>query len=93
MVTAIAFPFIIALATLVWFGIGGVKDIIAFFHDLKTMARDSRDDGRVTGARDPAFPVVPVEARGIALTPGEQETAAPASRAVAAAVSSPRVSS
>ena len=53
MITAIAFPFAIALATLVWFGIGGIKDIIAFFHDLRTMSRDASDDGRVP-ARDDA---------------------------------------
>lgn len=47
MVTAIAFPFIIALATLVWFSIGGIKDTIEFFAALRTMKRDSLDDGRV----------------------------------------------
>jgi hypothetical protein len=46
-VTAIAFPVIIALATLVWFSIGGIKDTIEFFAALRTMKRNSSDDGRV----------------------------------------------
>jgi hypothetical protein len=62
MVTAIAFPFIIALATLVWFGIGGVRDIVAFFRDLKTMARDTRDDGRVPSKGEVP---IPAEVRGV----------------------------
>jgi hypothetical protein len=33
--------------TLVWFTIGGLIDLRAFFHALKTMKRDARDDGRV----------------------------------------------
>ena len=48
LITAIALPFAIALGTLVWFGIGGVMDIRAFFHALRTMKRDAADDGRVT---------------------------------------------
>ena len=33
MITGIALPFVIAVATLVWFGIGGVRDILEFFRD------------------------------------------------------------
>jgi SSS family solute:Na+ symporter len=47
MITGIALPFVIALVTLVWFGIGGVVDIRRFFRDLSTMKRDDADDGRV----------------------------------------------
>jgi SSS family solute:Na+ symporter len=55
MITGIALPFVIALVTLVWFGIGGILDIRAFFRDLSTMKRDDADDGRVEVApTDPA---------------------------------------
>jgi SSS family solute:Na+ symporter len=47
LVTAIAMPMGIALLTLVWFGIGGIIDIKHFFHALRTMTRNVRDDGRV----------------------------------------------
>ena len=47
--TAIAVPFGIALVTLIWFGIGGVRDLRDFFVDLRSVKRDSRDDGRVSG--------------------------------------------
>ena len=47
LITALILPFGIALATLVWFGIGGVMDIGKFFHALRTMKRDAADDGRV----------------------------------------------
>ncbi|MBC8105588.1 MAG: sodium:proline symporter [Anaerolineae bacterium] len=81
MITAIAFPFVIAIVTLVWFGIGGVRDIFQFFHDLRTMKRDANDDGRVP-QKDAA---IPAEARGAALT-----TEQPVSPTV---VAPPRVSS
>jgi solute:Na+ symporter, SSS family len=55
LVTAVGFPFLIALATLVWFGIGGLRDMVAFFSALRTMKRDATDDGRV----DAAEPVPP----------------------------------
>jgi SSS family solute:Na+ symporter len=47
MIAGIAVPLIIAVATLVWFGIGGTKDMLDFFHALRTMKRDVHDDGRV----------------------------------------------
>ncbi|WP_428940684.1 sodium:solute symporter family protein [Fontivita pretiosa] len=62
MITAIAFPLIIAVATLVWFSIGGVRDIIDFFRALATMQRDVRDDGRVEGGHPAPVPAVPVGA-------------------------------
>jgi len=40
-------PFVIALLTLVWFTIGGVRDMRDFFSALKTTTRDASDDGRV----------------------------------------------
>ncbi|MGC4032939.1 MAG: hypothetical protein QM754_14620 [Tepidisphaeraceae bacterium] len=49
-VTGIALPFVIAVVTLVWFGIGGFVDIRSFFHTLRTMKRDAEDDGRVVHA-------------------------------------------
>lgn len=47
LITSIVIPFAIAICTLVWFGIGGIKDMKLLFQDLKTMTRDARDDGRV----------------------------------------------
>jgi SSS family solute:Na+ symporter len=49
LILAIAIPFGISLLTLVWFTIGGVRDIREFFIALRTMKRDVRDDGRVVG--------------------------------------------
>ncbi|MGB7158684.1 MAG: hypothetical protein WBD40_11495 [Tepidisphaeraceae bacterium] len=63
LVAGVGFPFLIALGTLVWFGIGGVKDIFAFFHALRTMTRDAADDGSVhnaTPAPATGFPIAPV---------------------------------
>lgn len=48
LVFSVVLPFLVALATLVWFGIGGIRDIIIFFRTLRTMTRDAADDGRVT---------------------------------------------
>jgi SSS family solute:Na+ symporter len=65
MVAGIGFPLLIAVATLVWFGIGGVRDIIAFFAALRSMQRDESDDGRVpdatatAGESLPAAPTTP----------------------------------
>lgn len=49
MVTGIALPCVIAFATLIWFGIGGVRDLRDFFIALRTHKRDALDDGRVVG--------------------------------------------
>jgi hypothetical protein len=49
MITGIAVPCVIAFATLIWFGIGGMRDLRDFFIALKTHTRDARDDGRVVG--------------------------------------------
>lgn len=46
-VTAIGLPFVIAIVTLVWFGIGGIIDVRHFFRDLRDVRRDVTDDGRV----------------------------------------------
>jgi len=68
MVFSIALPFIVAVGTLIWFGIGGTRDIFAFFAALRILKRDVTDDGRVKDAdkatpmADPAFPVVPTPA-------------------------------
>jgi solute:Na+ symporter, SSS family len=69
LVAGVGVPFAIALATLIWFGIGGIKDIFAFFHALRTMDRDVNDNGTVrdlpAGAMpapatsSPAAPVAP----------------------------------
>jgi SSS family solute:Na+ symporter len=49
MITAILLPCVIAVGTLVWFGVGGVRDMRDFFVALRTLNRDARDDGRVAG--------------------------------------------
>lgn len=48
LITAVGFPFLIAMVTLVWFGIGGLRDMVHFFAALRTMTRDETDDGRVS---------------------------------------------
>jgi SSS family solute:Na+ symporter len=66
MITGIALPFAIALVTLVWFGIGGIRDIRAFFRDLAAMKQDGADDGRVaeqvgTATAEPLAEVSPLQ--------------------------------
>ena len=63
LVTALVLPFAIAVATLVWFGIGGVLDIGKFFHALRTMTRDPGDDGRVVRRECSIALQVPIEPR------------------------------
>ena len=76
LVTAVGFPFLIALATLIWFGIGGVRDMVDFFAALRTQARDASDDGRVvreTGVEDSLGPEMPARAAPApALQPPDQ---------------------
>jgi len=38
---------VVAIIMVVWFTLGGIKDIKYMFHRLHTMERDERDDGRV----------------------------------------------
>jgi SSS family solute:Na+ symporter len=47
LILAIAIPFGVSVLTLIWFTIGGARDIRDFFIAMKTMKRDARDDGRV----------------------------------------------
>jgi Na+/proline symporter len=47
LVVGIALPLIVAIVTLVWFGIGGVMDLKRFFARLASMKRDVSDDGSV----------------------------------------------
>jgi SSS family solute:Na+ symporter len=69
LVFGVVLPFVVAVGTLVWFGIGGTKDIIDLFASLRTMKRDARDDGRVPEpvqdpeAAAPGFETLPPEAR------------------------------
>jgi hypothetical protein len=76
MITGIAVPCIIAFGTLIWFGIGGVRDIRAFFIALRTMKRDVADDGRVekTDEQSRAFPVTETPPK----PPEEKKAIAPA---------------
>jgi SSS family solute:Na+ symporter len=54
LITAVLVPLVIALATFVWFGIGGIRDIRDFFRALRALKRDDRDDGRVVHTTDVA---------------------------------------
>ncbi len=83
MVTGIALPCVIALGTLIWFGIGGVRDMRDFFVALRTINRDARDDGRVVAdhnladePRTQAFPVESSSAQAAA-TPDPKKAIAP----------------
>ncbi len=63
-ITGIGVPLIISLVTLVWFGIGGVMDIRSFFRGLRSVRRNTADDGRVE-AQPQGTPIIPAPA-----TPG-----------------------
>jgi SSS family solute:Na+ symporter len=54
LVCGVGLPFLIAVGTLVWFGVGCTRDLFAFFAALRTMTRDVTDDGRVTEHQDMA---------------------------------------
>lgn len=75
MMTGIAVPCVIAFGTLIWFGVGGVRDIGEFFAALRTLNRDARDDGRVAGdhnlSDEPVKPqqAVAAEAKPSAVAP------------------------
>jgi SSS family solute:Na+ symporter len=47
MIFGLALPFAVAVVTLVWFTIGGTRDIVDLFAALRTLRRDAADDGRV----------------------------------------------
>jgi SSS family solute:Na+ symporter len=62
--TGIILPVIVSILTLIWFGIGGIRDIRDFFLALSRMKRDARDDGTVRHPppqEEPTqgFPVLP----------------------------------
>jgi SSS family solute:Na+ symporter len=59
MIFGIALPCLIALGTLIWFGIGGIRDIRDFLRALRTMKRDPRDDGRVVDSQNLADQPLP----------------------------------
>jgi len=56
LIVGVILPLVIAVATLVWFGIGGYLDLRYFFHRLATMRRNEADDGTV----DPRAKLKPV---------------------------------
>lgn len=41
--------FLVGFVTTVWFSIGGTRDLLALFRDLKTYEPNDLDDGRITG--------------------------------------------
>jgi hypothetical protein len=53
LVVSIGVPFIVALGSLFWFGIGGIMDTKKFFIALRAMKRDDADDGRGRGEEAP----------------------------------------
>jgi hypothetical protein len=72
-VVGVVIPMIIAMVTLVWFGIGGILDLRAFFHRLATMTRDVTDDGTVGEHGDSRPPAPGSRFEGVAAA----DTAAP----------------
>ena len=48
--TLIAVPVVLAAITTVWFGIGGVIDLLRLFRDLRNRVVNPLDDGRVEGS-------------------------------------------
>jgi solute:Na+ symporter, SSS family len=46
-VAGLVLPIIVCVITLIWFSIGGISDLRAFFKRLASMKRDVRDDGTV----------------------------------------------
>lgn len=48
-ITLLIVPAIVSAVTVVWFGIGGVKDMLQLFKDLKQRIVNNLDDGRVEG--------------------------------------------
>jgi SSS family solute:Na+ symporter len=52
LIFGVGVPFVIGLATTVWFTIGGVRDLRDFFRALRTVKRDASDDGRVEVSGD-----------------------------------------
>jgi hypothetical protein len=57
MITSIVLPVVIAIGTLIWFGIGGMRDLRDFFAALRTLKRDARDDGQVVDGQSAADPL------------------------------------
>jgi SSS family solute:Na+ symporter len=53
LIFGLALPFAVAIVTLVWFTIGGSRDIVGLFAALRTLRRDTADDGRVEEADKP----------------------------------------
>ena len=49
LITTLVVPGAMAAVTAVWFGIGGVKDLIQMFRDLESRTINVLDDGRVEG--------------------------------------------
>jgi SSS family solute:Na+ symporter len=74
----VVLPFIVAVGTLVWFGIGGTKDILEFFRALRTMTRDATDDGRVAEVDKGHGPKLTQGACDDAADGGEPPVVAPA---------------
>jgi SSS family solute:Na+ symporter len=79
MITGIVVPCVIAVGTLIWFGIGGVRDVRDFFAALRTLNRDARDDGRVVAdhnlADEPVKPVPVIAAESAAAADGKKSVA------------------
>jgi len=55
-IVGIVLPVIVAIVTLIWFGIGGFIDLRLLFARLSSMKRDARDDGSVGEYDRPSAP-------------------------------------
>lgn len=74
----------VGAVTLVWFTVGGARDLRQLFTRLKTLQRDAHDDGRVIGhanADDVLPPASPAEASRTAEPPAPADTLATGARA------------
>jgi SSS family solute:Na+ symporter len=47
LIVGVVVPMLVGFVTLIWFGIGGITDLRAFFIALRNLKRDANDDGRV----------------------------------------------
>jgi SSS family solute:Na+ symporter len=74
LIQGIILPFVISAVTLVWFSIGGVKDLRDFFIALRTDKRDHTDDGRVVTTPEDLRPAGSAE-------PADADLTAPAQAA------------
>jgi hypothetical protein len=50
--TAIVMPIVLGVVTSVWYTVGGIVDLPKHFHGLRTVKRNTHDDGMVVDHRN-----------------------------------------